>query len=100
MSGNEDKCILHSNVLENRHHVLTVNMSIYVDAITRSTPPPEAAEPCQTSPAPPPPGEPPSPNTPSRPFPAASVGPPIRQYREEAGLTQEQLADMAGLNRS
>jgi transcriptional regulator with XRE-family HTH domain len=28
------------------------------------------------------------------------VGPAIRQYREEAGLTQAQLADMAGLHRS
>jgi len=39
----------------------------------------------------------------SRPFrlySAASVGPAIRQYREEAGLTQAQLADMAGLHRS
>lgn len=31
---------------------------------------------------------------------AASVGPAIRHYREEAGLTQDQLADMAGLNRT
>ena len=37
---------------------------------------------------------------PFRLYTAASVGPAIRQYREEAGLTQEQLADMAGLNRS
>ena len=31
---------------------------------------------------------------------AASVGPAIRSYREQAGLTQQQLADLAGLNRS
>ena len=31
---------------------------------------------------------------------AASVGPAIRSYREDAGLTQQQLADMAGLHRS
>lgn len=37
---------------------------------------------------------------PFRLYTAASVGPAIRQYREEAGLTQEQLAEMAGLNRS
>jgi HTH-type transcriptional regulator / antitoxin HipB len=37
---------------------------------------------------------------PFRLYTAASVGPAIRHYREEAGLTQEQLADMAGLNRS
>lgn len=31
---------------------------------------------------------------------AASIGPAIRHYREEAGLTQGQLAEMAGLNRT
>ena len=37
---------------------------------------------------------------PFRLYTAASVGPAIRRYREEAGLTQEELASMAGLNRS
>lgn len=37
---------------------------------------------------------------PFRLYTAASVGPAIRRYREEAGLTQAQLADMAGLNRT
>lgn len=37
---------------------------------------------------------------PFRLYSAASVGPAIRHYREEAGLTQEQLAEMAGLNRT
>ncbi len=37
---------------------------------------------------------------PFRLYTAASVGPAIRHYREEAGLTQGQLADMAGLNRT
>ena len=40
------------------------------------------------------------PDKPFRLYTAASVGPAIRHYREEAGLTQEQLADMAGLHRS
>jgi DNA-binding XRE family transcriptional regulator len=40
------------------------------------------------------------PEKPFRLYTAASVGPAIRSYREQAGLTQEQLADMAGLNRS
>ncbi|HUB35400.1 MAG TPA: helix-turn-helix domain-containing protein [Solirubrobacteraceae bacterium] len=31
---------------------------------------------------------------------AASLGQAIRHYREEAGLTQAQLAEMAGLNRT
>ncbi|MGH2880611.1 MAG: helix-turn-helix domain-containing protein [Solirubrobacteraceae bacterium] len=31
---------------------------------------------------------------------AASIGPAIRAYRKDAGLTQQQLADMAGLHRS
>lgn len=42
----------------------------------------------------------PSSGQPFRLYSAASVGPAIRQYREEAGLTQAQLADMAGLHRS
>ncbi len=42
----------------------------------------------------------PNPEKPFRLYAAASVGPAIRNYREQAGLTQEQLADMAGLNRS
>lgn len=37
---------------------------------------------------------------PFRLYTAASVGPAIRRYREEAGLTQAQLAEMAGLNRT
>ena len=37
---------------------------------------------------------------PFRLYSAATVGPAIRHYREEAGLTQEQLAEMAGLNRT
>lgn len=37
---------------------------------------------------------------PFRLYSAASVGPAIRRYREEAGLTQAQLAEMAGLNRT
>jgi transcriptional regulator with XRE-family HTH domain len=40
------------------------------------------------------------PDKPFRLYTAASVGPAIRHYREEAGLTQAQLADMAGLNRT
>lgn len=40
------------------------------------------------------------PDKPFRLYTAASAGPAIRHYRKEAGLTQEQLADMAGLNRS
>jgi transcriptional regulator with XRE-family HTH domain len=40
------------------------------------------------------------PGQPFRLYTAASVGPAIRHYREEAGLTQAQLAEMAGLNRS
>lgn len=31
---------------------------------------------------------------------AASIGAAIRSYREDAGFTQQQLADMAGLHRS
>ncbi len=42
----------------------------------------------------------PRPDQPFRLYGAASIGPAIRHYREEAGLTQEQLADMAGLNRT
>lgn len=37
---------------------------------------------------------------PFRLYTAASVGPAIRRFREEAGLTQSQLAEMAGLNRT
>lgn len=37
---------------------------------------------------------------PFRVYGAASVGPAIRNYRLRAGLTQQQLADMAGLHRS
>jgi transcriptional regulator with XRE-family HTH domain len=37
---------------------------------------------------------------PFRLYTAASVGPAIRHYRKEAGLTQEELAAMAGLHRS
>lgn len=42
----------------------------------------------------------PHPDQPFRLYTAASVGPAIRQYREQAGLTQAQLAEMAGLNRT
>jgi len=31
---------------------------------------------------------------------STSIGPAIRHYRKEAGLTQGQLAEMAGLNRT
>lgn len=37
---------------------------------------------------------------PFRLYSGASIGPAIRRYREEAGLTQGQLAEMAGLNRT
>jgi transcriptional regulator with XRE-family HTH domain len=37
---------------------------------------------------------------PFRLYTAASVGPAIRTYREEAGLTQQELADMANVHRS
>ncbi len=40
------------------------------------------------------------PDQPFRLYGAASIGPAIRHYREEAGLTQEQLAELAGLNRT
>lgn len=42
----------------------------------------------------------PSPGKPFRLYTAASVGLAIRTYREEAGLTQQELADMAGMHRS
>jgi HTH-type transcriptional regulator/antitoxin HipB len=45
----------------------------------------------------------PDPRPPSKRFrlyTAASIGPAIRAYREEAGLTQQELAEMAGLHRS
>ena len=45
-------------------------------------------------------GEIPRSDQPFRLYTAASVGPAIRYYREEAGLTQDQLSDMAGLNRT
>jgi HTH-type transcriptional regulator/antitoxin HipB len=44
--------------------------------------------------------QPPNPDQPFRLYTAASVGPAIRRYREEAGLTQQELADLAGLNRT
>lgn len=37
---------------------------------------------------------------PFRLYTGASVGPAIRKFREDAGLTQAELADMAGLNRT
>ncbi len=42
----------------------------------------------------------PTPDQPFRLYTGASVGPAIRKYREEAGLTQAELADRAGLNRT
>lgn len=42
----------------------------------------------------------PSSDQPFRLYSAASVGPAIRRYRKEAGLSQGQLAEMAGLNRT
>jgi HTH-type transcriptional regulator/antitoxin HipB len=42
----------------------------------------------------------PRPGKPFRLYTAASVGPAIRHYREEAGLTQAELAERAGLNRT
>lgn len=53
----------------------------------------------QTSDNDPRPAEPTA-DQPFRLYTAASVGPAIRKYREEAGLTQAELADMAGLNRT
>jgi HTH-type transcriptional regulator/antitoxin HipB len=47
-----------------------------------------------------PPAATPHSDQPFRLYTAASVGPAIRRYREEAGLTQAQLAEMAGLNRT
>lgn len=47
-----------------------------------------------------PPATTPNAGKPFRLYTAASIGPAIRHYREEAGLTQEQLAEIAGLNRS
>jgi HTH-type transcriptional regulator / antitoxin HipB len=41
-----------------------------------------------------------TPDQPFRLYTGASVGPAIRKYREQAGLTQAELADMAGLNRT
>lgn len=42
----------------------------------------------------------PTPDQPFRLYTAASVGPAIRKYREDAGLTQAELAEMAGINRT
>ncbi len=47
-----------------------------------------------------PPAATPHSDQPFRLYTAASVGPAIRRYREEAALTQAQLAEMAGLNRT
>ena len=44
--------------------------------------------------------EEPASEQPFRLYTAASVGRAIRHYREEAGLTQQQLAEMAGVHRS
>lgn len=41
-----------------------------------------------------------SPEQPFRLYTAASIGSAIRHYREQAGLTQAELAELAGLNRS
>lgn len=40
------------------------------------------------------------PDRPFRLYSAASIGPAIRHYRKQAGLTQAQLAEMAGINRT
>jgi len=45
-------------------------------------------------------GPPPGSEKPYRLYSAGAVGPAIRMYRERAGLTQEQLAQMAGVNRT
>jgi HTH-type transcriptional regulator / antitoxin HipB len=37
---------------------------------------------------------------PYRVYTAASIGPAIRQYRREAGLTQKELADRVGIEQS
>ena len=37
---------------------------------------------------------------PFRVYTAASIGPAIRQYRREAGLTQKELADRVGIEQS
>lgn len=42
----------------------------------------------------------PPPEQPFRLYGAASIGPALREYREAAGLTQEELAEMAGVHRS
>lgn len=42
----------------------------------------------------------PSQAQPFRLYSAASIGPAIRQYRRQAGLTQAELAELAGLNRT
>jgi transcriptional regulator with XRE-family HTH domain len=46
------------------------------------------------------PSENPGPKGPFRIYGTDSLGAAIRHYRKEAGLTQEQLAEMAGLRRS
>jgi transcriptional regulator with XRE-family HTH domain len=46
------------------------------------------------------PDESPGVEQPFRLYNAASIGPAIRSYRERAGITQQELADMAGLHRS
>jgi transcriptional regulator with XRE-family HTH domain len=48
----------------------------------------------------PPPDQFPDGDKPFRLYTAASVGPAIRLYRERAGLTQAELAEMAGVNRT
>jgi DNA-binding XRE family transcriptional regulator len=40
------------------------------------------------------------PKQPFRLYSADSLGPALRHYREQAGLTQAELAEMAGLHRS
>jgi transcriptional regulator with XRE-family HTH domain len=42
----------------------------------------------------------PGPEKPFRLYTAASIGTAIRHYRREAGLTQQQLAEMAGVHRT
>lgn len=43
---------------------------------------------------------PPKTDQPFRLYSASSIGPAIRKYRQEAGLTQAQLAELAGVNRT
>lgn len=44
--------------------------------------------------------ETPTPDQPFRLYTAASIGPAIRKYREDACLTQAELAERAGINRT